>query len=424
MHQVNPACTCGRAQIRILRAQASVLIKECTIKRFFVLLCLLLLAAGSAYAQSAEELKAKRQRLQKELRQTNQRLSATRARRGAAVGQASLIRQQIEQRTELLETLYAEADRNAARLHRDSNVVISLTDDLNRMGREYGSALRAANRARLSNGWLAFMLNANGFNDAFRRAVYLRQYREYRRRQARLIQQTRSSLNERIVVLEEQRIEQDSLLYEAENQAGTLREELIIQTAIVNKLSSSEKSLLAKIQKQQQQSERLNQEIRATISRSIANDERKTKASRKAEVMASETSAIGGSIGKRKGRLGWPVRGKIVRRFGTQPHPDVPSVKIQNSGIDIDAGPSETVEAVFAGEVISLREISGLHNVIMIRHGGFYTVYSNLEHPRVKTGESVQAGQQLGLTTPEGDALHFELWKGRVPLDPASWLIR
>lgn len=388
------------------------------------MLCLLLLAAGTVHAQSAEELKAKRQRLQKELRQTNQRLTATRTRRGAAVGQASLIRQQIEQRTELLETLHAEAYRNATRLHRDSNVVVSLTDDLDRMGREYGSALRAANRARLSNGWLAFMLNANGFNDAFRRAVYLRQYREYRRRQARLIQQTRTSLSQRIFVLEEQRIEQDSLLYAAEDQAGTLREELVIQTAIVNKLSSSEKILLAKVRKQQQQNERLNQEIRGTINRAIARDERKTKASRKAGEVAAETRSVGGSIGKRKGKLGWPVRGNIVRRFGAQPHPDVPSVKIQNSGIDIDAGPSKTVEAVFAGEVISLRKIPGLHNVIMIRHGGFYTVYSNVEHPRVKTGASVQAGQQLGLTTAKGDALHFEIWKGKTPLNPASWLVR
>ncbi len=376
------------------------------------------------HAQSAEELKAKRKRLQKELRQTNQRLAATRARRGAAVGQASLLRQQIEQRTELLETLYAEADRNAQRLHRDSNVVVSLTDDLDRMGREYGSALRAANRARLSNGWLAFMLNASGFNDAFRRAIYLRQYREYRRRQARLIQQTRASLNERIIVLEAQRIEQDSLLYETEDQAGTLREELAIQTGIVNKLSSSEKTLLAKVRKQQEQSERLNQEIRSAIGRAIARDERKTKADRKAGVVASKTSSVGGTISQRKGKLGWPVRGKIVRRFGTQPHPDVPSVKIQNSGIDINAGPSETVEAVFAGKVISLRKIPGLNNVIMIRHGGFYTVYSNVEHPQVKTGNNVQAGQQLGLTTEKGDALHFEIWKGKTPLNPASWLIQ
>ncbi len=388
------------------------------------LLCLLFSGGMELSAQSPEVLKAKRQRLQKELRQTNQRLAATRARRGAAVGQASLIRQQIEQRTELLETLRAEVERNVSRLHRDSTVVVSLTDDLVRMGNEYGSALRAANRARLSQGWLTFLLSAKGFNDAFRRVVYLRQYRDYRRRQSRLIRQTRASLSERIATLEIQRLEQDSLLYAAEDQDATLREELAIQTAIVDKLSSSEKKLLGTIQRQKQQDERLNREIREAISREIAREERRITADKKAGVVASRSSSVGSSISMRRGKLGWPVRGKIVRRFGSQPHPEVPSVKIENSGIDIAAGPSEEVEAVFAGEIISLREIPGLRSVIMIRHGGFYTVYSNVDHTRVKTGDRVQAGDQLGLTSMGGDPLHFELWKGKTPLDPTSWLVK
>lgn len=375
-------------------------------------------------AQSPEVLKAKRQRLQKELRRTNQRLAATRARRGAAVGQASLIRQQIEQRTELLETLRAEVERNASRLHRDSTVVVSLTDDLDRMGTEYGSALRAANRARLSHGWLTFLLSAQGFNDAFRRVVYLRQYRDYRRRQSRLIRQTRASLNDRMATLELQRIEQDSLLYAAEDQDATLREELAIQTAIVDKLSSSEKKLLATVQRQKQQDQRLNREIRSAISRAIAREERRVTADKKAGAVATRSSSVGASISKRKGKLGWPVRGKVVRRFGSQPHPEVPSVKIENSGIDIAAGASEEVEAIFAGEVISLRKIPGLRNVIMIRHGGFYTVYSNVDHARVKTGDRVQAGDQLGLTSTGGDPIHFELWKGKTPLNPTSWLVK
>lgn len=382
--------------------------------------------AGNAtlYAQSAEELKTKRQRLQKELRQTNQRLAATRARRGAAVGQASLIRQQIEQRTELLETLRAEVARNGARLHRDSTVVASLTSDLDRMTGEYANALRAANRARLSQGWLTFLLSARGFNDAFRRAVYLRQYRGYRSRQGRLVRQTRTALSGRIARLEEQRIEQDSLLYEAEDNDATLREELAIQTAIVDKLSDSEKKLLVTVRRQQQQSERLNREIRAAISRAIASEERKEKTRKTSGTVASATKSTGAAISTRRGKLGWPARGTVVRKFGTQPHPDVPSVKIQNSGIDIDAGTSTAIEAVFAGEVISRREIPGLRTVIMIRHGNYYTVYSNVAHPRVNSGDQVQAGDQLGLTSTEGDALHFELWRGKEPLNPSRWLVR
>ncbi|MEL7161597.1 MAG: hypothetical protein AAFN92_12635, partial [Bacteroidota bacterium] len=89
----------------------------------------LLCAAGPLHAQnSADDLKAKRQRLQQELRKTNQRLSATRARRGAAVGQAELLRQQIAQRRELVETLREEVARNTARIRRDSSVIVALDD--------------------------------------------------------------------------------------------------------------------------------------------------------------------------------------------------------------------------------------------------------------------------------------------------------
>ncbi|MFT7120935.1 MAG: septal ring factor EnvC (AmiA/AmiB activator) [Neolewinella sp.] len=390
--------------------------------RCLLILGLLFITGLGLNAQSASELKSKRQRLQQELRQTNRQLKATRTRRGAAVGQADLLRQQIEQRRELLETLREEVARSATRLHRDSTVVSSLTDDLGRMSDEYGAALRAANRARLSQGWLAFLMSAKGFNDAFRRTVYLRQYRSYRSRQSRLIHQTQTALSERMALLAEQRIEQDSLLFAEEDQDATLREELAIQTGIVNRLSSSEKKLLATIQRQKQQSSKLQREIRNAISRTVAEDVREARSARKTGNLAPAAAPTGASIGQRKGRLGWPARGTIARRFGTQPHPDVPSVKIQNSGIDIAAGVSAEVEAVFAGNVISSQNIPGLGEIVMVRHGDFYTVYSGLEFVRVKKGDTVQAGDQVGLTKADGSPLHFELWKGKTPLNPERWL--
>lgn len=381
-----------------------------------------MIGLGSLCAQSAYELKQERERLKRELQKSNQKLSATRARRGAALGQAGLLRQRIDRRTELIFTLREEVARNASRMHRDSTVVISLTQDLDRMGQEYGAALRAAHRAKLSQGWLTFLLSARSFNDAFRRGIYLRQYRNYRRRQSRLIRLTQVSLTDRMVRLTEQRIEQDSLLYAAEDQDATLREELVIQTRIVKNLSSSEKRLLATISRKQKQSMELQREIKKAISRVVAADAKRAAALRKTGNTAPAAAPPGSSIGKSRGKLGWPARGSIVRRFGSQPHPQVPSVKIENSGVDIDAGPNASVEAIFDGKVISVRNISGLGTVVMLSHGTYYTVYSNLEHPRIKVGQQVIAGEQLGLTRSGGGALHFELWKGKTPLDPEIWL--
>lgn len=388
----------------------------------YLILLLLLLAGPLLCAQSAAELRAKRQRLQQQLRRTNQELEATQTRRGAAVSQANLLRRRIEQRRELLETLREEVRRNEVRMNRDSTVIASLNDDLDRMSDEYGAALRAANRARLSRGWLAFLLSARGFNDAFRRTIYLRQYRRYRSRQSKLIRQTKTALNERYALLAEQRIEQDVLLFAAEDQDATLREELNVQTEIVNRLSASEKQLLARVRKQQSRSEQLQREIRKAISRAVASDVRTTRAQRKTGTSAPAAAPTGARIGKRKGQLGWPVRGTIARAFGTHPHPEVPSVKVTNSGVDIDAGISAAVEAIFAGEVIGNQQIPGIGRIVMIRHGEYYTVYSGMEFVRVTVGHKVQAGDPLGLTRADGSALHFELWRGKTPLDPKRWL--
>lgn len=378
--------------------------------------------SGALSAQTASALKAKRQRLEQELQQTSRRLAATRSRRGAAIGQADLLRQQIEQRRALLATLQEESDRLAVRLRRDSSVVVALTDDLERMRTEYGAALRAAYRARLSRGWLIFLLRADGFNDAFRRAVYLRQYRQYRSRQALAIHQTRTALHDRLSRLEDQRATQDSLLFAVLDQDATLREELDIQTQIVRQLSGTEKVLLGKIREQEQQQRQLQNAIRKAISRTIAAEARRENTARSSGKLAPAAAPPGSNIAQRRGRLGWPVRGRIRRPFGLHPHPEVPSVKVNNNGVDIAVASSSSVVAVFAGQVINQREIPGMGKVVMLRHGEYYSVYSGLAFTEVTTGQQVQAGDQLGLMGAADPLFHFELWQGKAPLDPELWL--
>lgn len=357
-------------------------------------------------------LEAKRNRLLTELAETNQQLAATKAKRGAAVGRASLLRSQIEQRRELIETIGAEIDNNTRRMRRDSLATEALSADLKRMLAEYGHALRAANRTRINRSWLCFLLSASGINDAFRRLTYLRQYRQFRTRQGLMIRRTRRSLDHQLQRLAEQRSAHDSLLVAARDQGATLNAELASQTALVNKLTVNERKLLARVRKQRRESAALNARIREAIAASTTTSE---------GVEEELTSSTG--IAARRGRLAWPARGEIVRPYGTQPHPDVPSVTIKNSGVDIDAGGGTPVEAIFAGKVISVRKVPGFRNVLMLKHGGYYTVYSNLERPAVKKGQEVQAGERLGFTSAGGAPLHFELWRGRKPLNPAHWLI-
>jgi len=120
--------------------------------------------------------------------------------------------------------------------------------------------------------------------------------------------------------------------------------------------------------------------------------------------------------------LPWPVNGPIVQHFGRQPHPTVKGVEISNNGIDINVTGNTAVKSVADGVVVSTHFVPGYRNMIPVRHGDYYTVYSNLETIRVSSGNPLTAGQDIGEMGSQGGALHFEVWRQKERLNPEQWI--
>ena len=130
-----------------------------------------------------------------------------------------------------------------------------------------------------------------------------------------------------------------------------------------------------------------------------------------------------------KGRLPYPVSGRhtIVAAFGEQQHQELKYVRTNNSGIDIQTAPGTDARAVFNGEVTRVFVVPGYNNSVIVRHGNYLTVYSNLSQVYVKAGDKVSTRQAIGkifTDTEDGNAtiLHFQLWKEKTKLNPAPWL--
>lgn len=126
-----------------------------------------------------------------------------------------------------------------------------------------------------------------------------------------------------------------------------------------------------------------------------------------------------------KGKLPLPVAGsfKIVIPYGAHSRPDMPEVSIDNTGIDAQVVSGATVKAVFAGKVAAIYKAQGFGNVVMLRHGDYYTVYANLAHISVKQGQKLRQGQTIGkVASIKSPTLHFEVWKQRRHLNPVEWL--
>ncbi|MCM1451864.1 MAG: peptidoglycan DD-metalloendopeptidase family protein [Clostridium sp.] len=157
--------------------------------------------------------------------------------------------------------------------------------------------------------------------------------------------------------------------------------------------------------------------------------EPKPDAPDKAKASSQGAAALSGTFAQNKGRLLFPASGdcRVVSQFGRSRHNDFTKVEVQNSGIDIQTPSGANARAVFDGTVSSIFYLKGFHNIVMVRHGEYITVYANVDKLSVRKGDAVKAGQTLGKIYADPDdggrsILHFEVRKEREKLDPMLWV--
>ncbi|MBU7578750.1 MAG: M23 family metallopeptidase, partial [Flavihumibacter sp.] len=123
--------------------------------------------------------------------------------------------------------------------------------------------------------------------------------------------------------------------------------------------------------------------------------------------------------------LPWPVNaGRVAMKFGRNQYEGL-KVDYDNEGITIEAEANSSIKAVFDGEVSAIFTIGSIQAVI-IKHGKYFTTYSNLSKVTVSKGEKVKTGQLIGRLE-EKDAGRGELEflitnDDRINLNPELWL--
>ncbi len=135
-----------------------------------------------------------------------------------------------------------------------------------------------------------------------------------------------------------------------------------------------------------------------------------------------------GEFAALKGRLMWPVSGKIIRGYGKHTHPKYGTVTM-NNGVDISASSGAPIVAVAAGVVEFVDWIDSFGKCVILNHGGgYYTLYAHVADTSVSQGQKVGKGQVIASVgdtgSLEGYVCHFEIRKARAALDPAAWLAR
>jgi murein hydrolase activator len=393
-----------------------------------LVLCFLMMSAGASGQQSRKGLEDKRKQLLKDIERTSSLLKQTKQSKEATFSLYITLQKQIAKRQQLIETLQTEIAYMVSSVERTSNVIEALTGDAGRLRDEYAGMARHAYRQRLSRSNWLFIFSASNFNDAFRRWQYLRQYDRYRQKQARLILETQKSLMDKINILEQRKVDKQRLLDSERRQSEMLGLEMNAKNRLFEALKDDESRLNKELQTKEMAAAKLSAAIERIIKEEMARAGDANKASSSATKASAEKAlALSKDFQKNKGRLPWPVKhGVITGYFGKQQHPTIKTVDITNNGIDIRTDQGAPVRAVFEGKVAGTQFIPGYNYMVILQHGLYYTVYSNLEEVNVKKGGEVKTRQTIGKVSTDRKTntseVHFEIWKEKRRLNPSHWV--
>lgn len=392
-----------------------------------LLLCLLL----PSQAQDRKALEKKREALDRQLRTTKTLLEQARKEQLATQQQLRLLDQQITSRQQLIATMGSEVRRMEQRIAEDEAVVRSLQEDLEHLREEYARMLHFAYLNRSAYDRLSYLFAASSVAQAFKRGRYLDQLARHRRQQAEQIAATSEALTAKVEALRGQREDKARLLSAQQQEKSLLDKDRDSRQGTLSTLKKEEGRLRDTQRQQEKQRNELDQAIRRAIEAEIKAQRTASGGKTGGLSLTPEARELNTDFEKNKGRLPWPVeKGVITSRFGKQPHPVLKGITIENNGLDISTEKGATVRALFRGEVSSVIVIPGAGKAVIVTHGAYRTVYSNLRDVSVAKGQKVDTKQAVGtvLSDDNGSVAHIEIWQltadGLVKVDPGLWLAR
>ena len=393
---------------------------------------ILLLAAFSLSAQNQqiEDLRRQQQALQEEIQNTNRLFQNIRDLSANISNRIQLVSRQITARRELIDTQTQEIaalEREARRLETE---IAQLERELDRARESYATAIRAMLNNNFRQNRLFFVLSGQSFGESMRRMQHLRNFSTWKRQQAEEIKTRMEEINARRDELNAARADRERVRVSLNNEQQTLQAEEQTHRTEMAAARGQEQQLQQQLQQQQ---ERVNQ-LNAQIERIIAEEVRRQQQAQghdteAARVTTAENLALSGSFAAHRGQLPMPVTGSatIVGNFGTRRHP-VWNITTNSNGIDIQTQRGSSARTVFEGEVARIISVPGANNTVIVRHGDYFTLYSNLYQLVVQQGDRVATGQPLGriFTDPESGntQMQFQLWEQNTTLNPTAWLRR
>jgi len=383
-------------------------------------------ASLHSFSQNKDELLKQRQQLKKEIEETEKVLNATKKTTKENMGQLTLINKRLDLQGNVIENITGQLKFIENDIYKSQKEVNKLSRILDTLKQEYAKSMVYAYKNRNSYDFLNFIFSASSFNDAIKRITYLKSYRNYREQQGENIMRTQELLHQRIGELSGNKQKKNVVLQEKNKEMTVLEKQQEEKEKIVAKLKSKQKELTAQITNKRKQDAKLRNMITVMINREIAIARKKAEDDKKAKdkaladanknkptnndvavtrpsvrtpkktesvLVSSEADRLlDANFERNRGSLPWPADGYILSHYGPN---SLGPVEYNNPGVSIGASIGAPVKAIFDGEITLVNSMDD-KQVVFIKHGKYFTVYSNLSSASVQKGQNVKTGQVVG----------------------------
>ena len=385
---------------------------------------------NQCFAQKSKrlELEARRVQIQKEIKNINEMLFDNKKKKAMVFSDIENLTYKILRKEELVKLTNQQINLLDKDIKLNLTQQLELEIQLKEVKTAYGEMILKSYKTKSGKNRLMFLLSSETFFQAFKRMQYMKQYAAFRKTQAIKITSLTNEFktaNEMLIIKKETK---EELLIENRAIQKSLESEKKEISTIAYELRKKEKKYIREIAQKQIQTSKIDKEIEKLIREAIAASN-KNKSNSNSFNLTPEAKALAKKFALNKGKLPWPVlRGVVIQKFGTQPHPVVKTAKIKSNGIVIATAKFEKVRAVFEGTVLSILQFKGSNPTILIQHGNYISAYKNLSKVYVNKGELVSSNQSIGEVFTNNNTgqstIQFSVFEKTTPLDPLLWILR
>ncbi|HMG16715.1 MAG TPA: peptidoglycan DD-metalloendopeptidase family protein [Saprospiraceae bacterium] len=396
--------------------------------------------------QSRTELESKRESLLKEIETTARKIEEARTTKQKASDRIEDIEKQIDNRNKLMANLCESIDQMDNKMIQANSNAAVLQKELDRLKIDYTQVMQAAYRRHLNYSDYLMFLSSKSINAFFSWWLYVRQFDSFTKVKVNTIMNDHKSLMDNIYNLETNKKKKMGLVKEQERQQASLSAEIETKNKLLESLNQKEAELVKKVNDKEKEKKKLDDKIEKIILAEIKAAEAKkakaaitksktskTKTTAKAETSSAKLKdtpnddPISSSFAANKGKFSWPVdKASVISGSGKQEYHNLKGVYTNNKGITIKTGDKAVVKSIFEGTVVETFSTPTFRNIILISHGKYFTLFKNMEKVTVKKGDKIKAKQIIGNAgydnTYECPLIIFEIWNGKNPLSPESWL--